>query len=128
MYSAITHSIQIIVEPFYDVKNSSPIQERYIFTYHITIKNNGSVPIKLLKRKWQIYDVGFGGREVSGDGVIGMTPEIYPGEEFNYFSNVSLRSGVGAMQGNYLLMNLDSKDTFEVEIPKFSLITEVVYN
>lgn len=57
-----------------------------------------------------------------------MTPEIYPGEEFNYFSNVSLRSGVGAMQGNYLLMNLDSKDTFEVEIPKFSLITEVVYN
>ncbi|NAW51100.1 Co2+/Mg2+ efflux protein ApaG [Elizabethkingia argentiflava] len=128
MYSAITHSIHIIVETFYDTENSSPIDERYIFTYHITIKNNGSIPIKLLKRKWQIKDVVFGLREVAGDGVIGMSPEIYPGDEFNYFSNVSLYSGIGLMQGHYLLRNLNTKETFEVEIPKFSLIAEVVYN
>lgn len=128
MYSAITNSIQIMVEPHYDVRNSAPVQESFVFTYHIFIKNNGNVPVKLLKRRWLIYDMGFGMREVVGDGVIGLTPEILPGEEFNYFSNVSLRSGIGHMQGTYLLRNLETQETFEVEIPKFSLITEVVYN
>ena len=54
-----------------------------------------------------IYDVSFGFTEVMGDGVIGMTPELQPGESFSYFSNVILRSGVGNIYfknlGNYIL-------------------------
>jgi ApaG protein len=50
--------------------------------------------------------------EVNGDGVIGLTPVIEPGETFNYFSNVILRSGVGNMLGNYLFENLLTNETF----------------
>ena len=36
-----------------------------------------------MKRRWLIYDVSFGFTEVMGDGVIGMTPELQPGESFS---------------------------------------------
>ena len=84
--------------------------------------------MKLHKRKWLIYDLGFGFTEVNGDGVIGLTPTLKPGEEFNYFSNVILRSGVGNMQGSYLFENLLTNGSFQSEIPKFNLVSEVLCN
>ena len=81
-----------------------------------------------MKRKWLIYDVGYGFTEVAGEGVIGLTPEILPGESFSYFSNVILRSGVGNMRGNYFLRNLLTDENLEVDIPKFSLMAEVLSN
>jgi ApaG protein len=86
------------------------------FSYNITIQNLGNDAVKLLKRRWLIYDLGFGFTEVNGDGVIGLTPTLEPGEEFNYFSNVILRSGVGNMLGNYVIkiylpMKLSSRNS-----------------
>ena len=128
MFSKTTHSIKISVVPEYDMKNSFPSDNRFVFKYYISIENLGDEPVKLLKRKWVIYDVGFGFTEVLGDGVIGLTPEILPGETFTYFSNVMLRSGVGNMSGKYLLKNLNSDENFDVEIPKFNLLAEVLSN
>lgn len=128
MVSKITSDIRISVLPEYDVKNSYPSENRHVFKYNITIENLGEIPVKLLKRKWLIYDVGFGFTEVSGDGVIGLTPEIQPTEQFTYFSNVMLRSGVGSMTGKYLLKNLLTGENIEVEIPKFNLLSEVLSN
>ena len=102
MVSKTTDSVRVTVVTEYDVKNSFPSENRFVFRYSITIENLKENSIKLLKRKWLIYDVGFGFTEVSGDGVIGLTPEIHPGESFSYFSNVILRSGVGNMSGIYL--------------------------
>lgn len=112
----------------YDAKNSFPSENRYVFRYNITIENLNQDSIRLLKRKWLIYDVGFGFTEVNGDGVIGLTPEIKPGEKFGYFSNVILRSGVGNMSGSYLVKNTLTDENFEVEIPKFNLHSEVLSN
>ena len=70
----------------------------------------------------------FGFTEVSGDGVIGLTPEIHPGESFKYFSNVALRSGVGSMSGIYFCKNLTTNENIEIEIPKFNLVAEVLSN
>ena len=128
MNSKTTNSVKVTVKTEYDVKNSFPSENRYVFRYNITIENQGQDAIKLLKRKWLIYDVGFGFTEVSGDGVIGLTPEIKPGEKFSYFSNVILRSGVGNMSGTYFVRNSLTEDTFEVEIPKFHLHSEVLSN
>ena len=128
MVSKTTDSVRVTVVTEYDVKNSFPSENRFVFRYSITIENLKENSIKLLKRKWLIYDVGFGFTEVSGDGVIGLTPEIHPGESFSYFSNVILRSGVGNMSGIYLLRNEESEDHFEVEIPKFELVSEVLSN
>ena len=128
MYSQITSHIKVTVIPEYDVKNSFPSDNRFVFKYHITIHNLGEDTVKLIKRRWLIYDVGFGFTEVNGDGVIGLSPEIAGGESFSYFSNVMLRSGVGNMSGKYLMRNQVTEENLEIEIPKFNLLSEVLCN
>ena len=128
MYSKITSEILVSVRPEYDYRNSFPSANRFVFKYHISIENLGKTPIKILKRKWLIYDLGFGFTEIVGDGVIGLTPELQFGEKFNYFSNVQVRSGVGHMSGFYLVKDLLTDATFEIEIPRFSLMSEVLSN
>ncbi|WP_137905964.1 Co2+/Mg2+ efflux protein ApaG [Chryseobacterium sp. 2VB] len=128
MFSKMTSNIKVSVIPEYDSKNSYPSENRYVFKYNITIENDGSFPIKVLKRKWLIFDVGFGYTEIIGDGVIGLTPEIGTNEDFAYFSNVMLRSGVGNMSGKYLVKNMETQETFEIDIPKFNLLSEVLSN
>ena len=73
MYSSITQNIKVSVIPEYDVKNSFPADNRFVFRYNIVIENLGNDAVKLMKRRWLIYDVSFGFTEVMGDGVIGMT-------------------------------------------------------
>ncbi|WP_426278028.1 Co2+/Mg2+ efflux protein ApaG [Chryseobacterium sp. S-02] len=128
MFSKITSNIRVSVVPEYDSKNSYPSENRYVFKYNIVIENKGDFPIKVLKRKWLIFDVGFGYTEIVGDGIIGLTPGIEPDENFAYFSNVMLRSGVGNMSGKYLVRNEQTKESFEIDIPKFNLLSEVLSN
>lgn len=128
MFSKTTSNIKVSVVPEYDSKNSYPSENRHVFKYNIVIENCSDFPVKIIKRKWQIFDVGFGFTEVVGDGVIGLTPELHSGETFTYFSNVMLRSGVGNMIGKYLVKNLDSEENFEIDIPKFNLVSEILSN
>jgi ApaG protein len=128
MFSKITSNIKVSVVPEYDSKNSYPSENRYVFKYNIVIENKGDFPVKVLKRKWLIFDVGFGYTEIVGDGIIGLTPLIEPDENFAYFSNVMLRSGVGNMSGKYLVRNEQTKENFEIDIPKFNLLSEVLSN
>lgn len=128
MFSKITSNIKVSVDPEYDSMNSYPSENRYVFKYNIVIENDGDFPIKVLKRKWLIFDVGFGFTEVVGDGVIGLTPDVEIGDNFAYFSNVMLRSGVGNMSGKYLVENLYTKEQFEIDIPKFNLVSEILSN
>lgn len=128
MYSIITHNIKVSVVPEYDSKNSYPSDNRFVFRYNIVIENLSDVPVKLLKRRWLIHDFGFGYSDVKGDGVIGLLPEIHPGERFNYFSNVILRSGLGSMRGNYMFQNMSTQETFESNIPRFHLLSGILVN
>ena len=128
MFSKITSNIKVSVVPEYDSKNSYPSENRHVFKYNIVIENKSDFPVKIMKRKWLSFDVGFGFTEVVGDGVIGLTPELQSGEIFTYFSNVMLRSGVGNMSGKYLLRNLETNEDFEIDIPKFNLLSEVLSN
>ena len=128
MVSKITSNVKVTVIPEYDRKNSYPSGNRFVFKYYITIENLGAEPIQLLKRKWLIYDLGYGFTEVMGEGVIGLTPEIRSGEYFTYFSNVLLMSGVGNMSGTYLIKNLNTTKELEIDIPKFSLMTDILNN
>lgn len=128
MFSKITSNIKVSVVPEYDSKNSYPSENRYVFKYNIVIENCSDFSVKIMKRKWLIFDVGFGFTEVVGDGVIGLTPELESGETFTYFSNVLLRSGLGNMSGKYLVQNLDTEENFEIDIPKFNLLSEILKN
>ncbi|REC67726.1 Co2+/Mg2+ efflux protein ApaG [Epilithonimonas hispanica] len=127
MVSKITSEIKVSVTTDYDNHNSYPSENRYVFRYNIEIENLSNVAVRLLSRKWMIYDLGFGFTEVEGAGVIGLTPVIESGEKFNYFSNVIVKSGVGNMEGSYLFENANH-ETFDVSIPKFNLVSEVLSN
>ena len=127
MSSKITSEVKVSVTTEYDNHNSYPSENRFVFRYNIEIKNLGQFPVKLLSRKWLIFDLGFGFTEVEGTGVIGLTPVLQSGETFEYFSNVILKSGVGNMEGHYIFEN-PGHQTFEVDIPKFNLVSEVLSN
>lgn len=127
MVSKNTSEIRVSVTTEYDNFNSYPSENRFMFRYNIEIQNLGDAAVKLLSRKWIIYDLGFGFTEVEGAGVIGLTPIIESGETFSYFSNVILKSGVGNMEGTYLFESF-GKGTFNVSIPKFNLVSEVLSN
>ena len=128
MFSTTTFDIKVSVVPQYDTKNSFPAENRFVFRYNITIENLGRDAVQLLRRKWLIFDLGFGFTEVAGEGVIGLTPIIEPGDNFTYFSNVLLRSGVGNMSGLFFCKNLLTKEMLDIEVPKFNLVSEVLSN
>jgi ApaG protein len=92
-----------------------------MFAYKITILNNNAFPVKLLRRHWYIYDSTGSVREVEGEGVVGVQPQINPGESYQYVSGCNLRSEIGKMDGTYQMENISNKKLFDVVIPAFEM-------
>jgi ApaG protein len=78
MYRAVTHDIEITVEPFYLEDQSDPDESRYVWGYRITIANNSSHTVQLRSRYWQITDANGHVEEVRGPGVVGEQPVLDP--------------------------------------------------
>jgi ApaG protein len=116
----IRHKIGIEVETSYLEDQSEPRERRYVFSYTITIRNEGEVPAKLLTRHWVITDANGRVQEVRGDGVVGEQPYLKPGQGFRYSSGAVLETPVGAMQGSYQMVD-DDGTTFDAQIPAFRL-------
>ncbi len=121
MISKISEGVKISVETFYQPEYSNPINFEFMFAYRITIENNNNFPVKLLTRHWYIYEGTGTSREVQGDGVVGVQPEIEPGNSYQYVSGCNLKSELGKMSGSYLFENINNKQLFEVSIPSFEM-------
>ena len=128
MVSKISEGVEISVETFYQADYSNPLNNEYMFAYRITIENHNSFTIKLLRRQWYIFDSNGENREVEGEGVVGVQPTLQPGERYQYVSGCNLRSEMGKMHGTYLMENLNSKFTFDVNIPVFEMIVPFKMN
>ena len=128
MISKISEGITVSVETYYQPDYSNPANSEYMFAYRITIENNNSFPVKLLRRKWHIYDSNGSRREVEGEGVVGVQPQINPGDSYQYVSGCNLRTEMGKMSGTYLLENLNNQKTFDVIIPAFEMCTPFKLN
>ncbi len=103
---------------------SDPDERKFLFGYNIVIANYGNVPVQLLKRHWVII-VGWGRREdVDGEGVVGQTPRLEPGEAFKYQSFCPLKTPWGTMEGSYR-MRADDGQEFDVSIGRFFLTQPV---
>lgn len=126
--TAITEGIKVSVETNYQPEYSSPAQNHFVFTYKITIENNGDYTIKLQRRHWHIHDSNNEVREVEGEGVVGQQPILEPGERHQYVSGCNLRSGFGKMYGTYLMEKIVDGKAFEVTIPEFSMIVPFLLN
>jgi len=116
----IFHPIRIDVQTAYLVEQSDPGERRYVFSYTITIRNEGPVPAKLLTRHWVITDANGKVQEVRGDGVVGEQPHLKPGQGFRYSSGAVLETPVGVMQGSYQMMT-DEGTRFDAPIAAFRL-------
>jgi ApaG protein len=112
----------IVVKPFpqYIKEQSSPEKDRYFFAYTITITNQGTIPAKLISRRWLITDSNGIVQEVEGEGVVGEQPHLKPGESFHYSSAAIIDTPVGIMQGEYSMIS-DQGDHFTTPIPQFTL-------
>jgi len=121
MISKISEGITISVETYYQPDYSNPVNSGFMFAYRITIENSNTFPVKLLRRHWHIYDSNGSLREVEGEGVVGVQPQINPGESYQYVSGCNLRTEMGKMHGIYLMENISNKKTFDVAIPSFEM-------
>ena len=99
---------------------SDESDNRFVFSYTISITNFGSVAAKLISRHWIITDAHNHVQEVRGQGVVGEQPLLKPNQSFEYTSGTVLTTQVGTMRGSYQ-MQADDGTQFDVEIPLFVL-------
>ncbi len=121
MVSKISEGITVSVETFYQPEYSNPAANEFMFAYRITIQNSNAYAVKLLRRHWYIYDATGSLREVEGEGVVGVQPQINPGDEYKYVSGCNMRTEMGKMYGTYLMENINNSKQFNVTIPSFEM-------
>jgi ApaG protein len=112
--------IHIHIETAYLEAQSEPEEQRYVFSYTITIRNEGAQAAQLVSRHWLITDSNGKTQEVRGKGVVGEQPHLRPGQSFRYSSGAIIETPVGTMQGSYQ-MRSDEGMTFDAPIPAFRL-------
>ncbi len=121
MISKLSQGIKVSVETYYQPDYSNPVNNEFMFAYKIVIENHNPYPVRLLSRHWFIYDSNGSLREVEGEGVVGVQPQINPGEQYQYISGCNLRTEMGKMHGTYLMENLNTKKTFTAVVPSFQM-------
>lgn len=128
MYTAITSGIHVHVTARFEPSYSRPEASKHFFSYFIRIENRSSSAVKLLRRRWYIFDSVGLMREIEGPGVVGMTPVIEPRAAYTYNSACDLLSPFGSMHGFYTMLDLESGKEVNVEIPRFRLETPWMLN
>lgn len=120
MYSTVTRGIRITVEPRFLEDQSSPVENHFVWAYHVRIENEGEETVQLRTRYWHITD-GLGRvQEVRGPGVVGEQPVLDPGGAFEYTSGTPLATPSGIMRGSYR-METPGGEFFDAAVPAFSL-------
>lgn len=114
------YEFSVSVETAFVADQSDVDQNRYVFSYNITITNTGTVPAQLISRHWVITDAGGTVQEVRGLGVVGVQPLLKPGEQFEYSSGTVINTPVGTMHGSYH-MTAEDGTQFDTEIAPFTL-------
>lgn len=117
---AETEGVTVRVAVSYLADQSSPAAGRWFWSYHIRIENRRDEAVRLASRHWLITDQRGIRHEVVGDGVVGETPLIAPGESYDYVSGCPLATSAGEMRGSYTFV-LASGAALEVAIPRFAL-------
>jgi ApaG protein len=105
----------VIYMPSLDAPSDKP----HPFVYFISIHNQSQTPLIIRGRKWVIREDDGVTTVVEGDGVVGQTPTIEPGEHFSYNSyHVIARAAVAA---GAFFGQTASGDRIFARIPEFRL-------
>jgi ApaG protein len=114
------YDVVISVRTEYLVNQSTPVESRYVFAYHVSITNCGTEPAKLQTRHWIVTNGNEQIQEVKGHGVIGEYPHLQAGESFHYTSGTVMDTVVGSMHGSYQFLADDGTE-FDAQIKPFTL-------
>ena len=121
MYSVSTNAIKVKATPAYQGRGVTADYVFSVWSHTIVIENNSDSPIQVLRRYWQVFEDCGMVKEITGDGVVGKTPVISPGEAFEYTSFTNLKSHSGMMMGKYFVLDIDSGEELTINTPAFSL-------
>lgn len=123
---SLTHGFRVSVSPRFLAEQSDVNEPRYVFAYRIRISNESEVRAKLISRRWLITDGNGIQHAVEGEGVVGLQPELAPGEVHIYSSFCPLQTSWGTMEGAYLMETRPTDGSaprrFEIEVGKFFLM------
>jgi len=97
-----------------------PADRPHPFVYFLNIRNHSTERVSIQGRKWLV-------REdqtdelivVEGDGVVGQTPNLGPGEEFSY-NSYHVARGSGHAEGSFFGLTEEGRRIF-VRIPRFKM-------
>lgn len=116
----LTDGIRVKAEPHYLPERSIPEEHQFLFTYKITLSNEGTEWAKLKARHWIIIDSDGKREDVYGPGVVGEEPELEPGAIYSYSSFCPIATDFGTMEGSFSMIRRDGQP-FEVRIARFYL-------
>ena len=98
----------------------TPPDKPHAFAYFISIHNDGDVTVTIRARKWVVTNARGELTVVEGDGVVGQTPRLGPGESFNYNSYHLLDTDWAVAEGGYFGVDEQGRRV-AVRIPKFRM-------
>ncbi len=119
-HAAVTAGITVRVAVNFLPEQSRIEAEKWFWVYHIRIENGSSQSVQLLTRHWRITDGHGMINLIEGDGVVGETPLLHPGQSHDYVSGCPLTTPHGNMEGFYTFQREDGS-LLEVAIPHFPL-------
>lgn len=119
-YEAVTDGVRIRVRPRFLHDESEPGRSRFMWAYSVEVENGSDRSWTIARRHWRIVDSAGRLQAVDGDGVVGQTPTLSPGERFSYSSGAPLATPSGMMSGTYDLVGENGEEMVAV-IPAFSL-------
>ena len=119
-----TRGIRVEVYPEFVPEHSDTDNNSFYFKYRIVITNNSDIGVTLVSRHWEIINSEGDSEVVDGAGVVGKTPYLEPGDDYEYESYCPLDTSWGTMEGTYQMQD-DNGDSFDVEIGRFYLTVPV---
>lgn len=119
-HAAMTDGVTVRVAVNFLPEQSRIEAGKWFWVYHIRIENDSAQPVQLLTRHWRITDGRGMVNFVEGEGVVGESPLLQPGQSHDYVSGCPLMTPHGSMEGHYTFRRADGS-LFQAAIPFFPL-------
>ena len=119
-HAAMTEGVTVRVAVNFLPEQSRIEAGKWFWVYHIRIENDSDQQVQLLTRHWRITDGRGMVNFVEGEGVVGESPLLQPGQSHDYVSGCPLTTPHGSMEGHYTFRRADGS-LFQAAIPFFPL-------
>ena len=119
-HAAMTDGVTVRVAVNFLPEQSRIEAGKWFWVYHIRIENDCDQAVQLLTRHWRITDGRGMVNFVEGEGVVGESPLLQPGQSHDYVSGCPLTTPHGSMEGHYTFRRADGS-LFQAAIPFFPL-------